>query len=270
MHRRLLGGRPGRRETASPSSSRAGGIIGRRQPAPAAAGVGWCAGRRAGGRDQPGGWIAQARAVGLAAWLSLCSSTPPAHPAPRSPRRGGPARPALHPTGPDGQLAVVEGHKHRGKTRAGWPTGALTGSLDRALSDRLGVRAGIPRPCRWKALRSDGHLAPSSAAAAFTEPRRSASAKVRSASARSVRKRPAASPAGDLLRIHRPPAPSRASRFPERQIGVWCSEPGGGCPWTPGMLRDTRSEPFCNTSPFLPPARPLRSVRYVKRCPTSN
>jgi hypothetical protein len=47
----------------------------------------------------------------------------------------------------------------------------------------------MPRPWRVKALRSDGQLVPSSAAAALTLPSSSASAKARSASVRSARKR---------------------------------------------------------------------------------
>jgi hypothetical protein len=52
-----------------------------------------------------------------------------------------------------------------------------------------GLRAGMPRPWRVKALRSDGQVVPNSAAAALTLPSRSARAKARSAAARSVRKR---------------------------------------------------------------------------------
>jgi hypothetical protein len=47
-----------------------------------------------------------------------------------------------------------------------------------------------------KALRSDGQVVPSSAAAALTLPSRSASAKARSASARSVRNRLGCQPSG--------------------------------------------------------------------------
>jgi hypothetical protein len=47
----------------------------------------------------------------------------------------------------------------------------------------------MPRPWRVKALRSDGQVVPSSAAAALTLPSCSARWKARSASARSVRKR---------------------------------------------------------------------------------
>jgi hypothetical protein len=54
----------------------------------------------------------------------------------------------------------------------------------------------MPSPWRVKALRSDGQVVPSSAAAAFTEPSCSASWKARSASPRSVRKRLGGQPLG--------------------------------------------------------------------------
>jgi hypothetical protein len=75
---------------------------------------------------------------------------------------------------PDRELAVVERHEHRVKTRRGRPARALPGRLNRALPDGLGVTAGMPSPWRANALRSDGQVVPSSVAAAFTEPSRSA------------------------------------------------------------------------------------------------
>jgi hypothetical protein len=103
---------------------------------------------------------------------------------------------AAHPRGqlltrprPDRELAVVERHKHRVQAGGGWLATALTGDLDRALADRLGAAHRHARPWRTNALRSDGQVVPGSAAAAFTEPRRSASCKARSAWARSARKR---------------------------------------------------------------------------------
>jgi hypothetical protein len=45
-----------------------------------------------------------------------------------------------------------------------------------------GLRAGMPRPWRVKALRNDGQVVPSSVAAALMLPSRSAKAKARSAS----------------------------------------------------------------------------------------
>jgi hypothetical protein len=54
----------------------------------------------------------------------------------------------------------------------------------------------MPRPWRVKALRSDGQVVPSSAAAALALPTCSASAKARSASARSAKKRVGWQPSG--------------------------------------------------------------------------
>jgi hypothetical protein len=59
-----------------------------------------------------------------------------------------------------------------------------------------GLRAGMPRPWRVNALRSDGQVVHSSTAAALTLPSRSAWAKARSASARSVRNRLGCQPSG--------------------------------------------------------------------------
>jgi hypothetical protein len=61
-----------------------------------------------------------------------------------------------------------------------------------------GLRAGMPRPWRAKALRSDGQVVPNSAAAALTLPSRSASWKARSASAGRQRTGWAASPGGSV------------------------------------------------------------------------
>jgi hypothetical protein len=66
----------------------------------------------------------------------------------------------------------VEGHKHRVQSWGGRLTGAAAGRSHGALADASGLRAGIPSPWRAKALRSDGQVAPSSAAAAFTLPSR--------------------------------------------------------------------------------------------------
>jgi hypothetical protein len=110
----------------------------------------------------------------------------PAHPLGQLPTRAS----------PDGQLAVVERHKQRVQAWRGWLPAALAGRLDRALADGLGVACRHPSPWRMKALRSDGQVVPSSAAAAFTEPRLSASWKARSASPRSARKRLGCQPSG--------------------------------------------------------------------------
>jgi hypothetical protein len=65
-----------------------------------------------------------------------------------------------------------------------------------------GLRAGMPRPWRVKALRSDGQVVPSSAAAVLTLPSCSARAKARPASARSVGTGWAASPQVSQRRTH--------------------------------------------------------------------
>jgi hypothetical protein len=73
--------------------------------------------------------------------------------------------------------------------------GALAGGGDGSLADRFGV-AGMPRPWRMKALRSDGQVVPNSFAAALTLPSCSSSWKARSASPRSGRKRLGCQPTG--------------------------------------------------------------------------
>ena len=70
----------------------------------------------------------------------------------------------------------------------GWPARRVAAAMARWRT-ASGLRAGIPKPWRANALRSDGQVVPSSAAAALTLPSRSARTKARSASARSVRKR---------------------------------------------------------------------------------
>ena len=69
---------------------------------------------------------------------------------------------------PSGEGARVEGHKHR--VQGGWGrlVAALAGGGDRPLSDGVRVARRIAKAVAGKALRSDGQLAPSSAAAAFT------------------------------------------------------------------------------------------------------
>jgi hypothetical protein len=133
--------------------------------------------------------IAQARVLGLAAWLSLCSSTTT-----RAEHRVVLA--AAHPLGqlptrarPDGELAVVERHKHRVKARGGRLAVRWRAASVARCRTASGLRAAMPSSWRVKALRSDGQVVPSSAAAALTLPSRSARAKARSASARSARKR---------------------------------------------------------------------------------
>jgi hypothetical protein len=78
---------------------------------------------------------------------------------------------------------------------AGWPVRLWAAAMARwRTASGLGV--GMPRPWRPKALRSDGQVVPSSLAAAFTLPNRSASWKARSASARSERERLGCQPSG--------------------------------------------------------------------------
>jgi len=65
--------------------------------------------------------------------------------------------------GPDRELAVVEGHKHWVQAQGGQPAATLAGRLIARWRIASGLRAGMPSPCRWKALRSDGQVVPSSA-----------------------------------------------------------------------------------------------------------
>jgi hypothetical protein len=75
---------------------------------------------------------------------------------------------------------MVERHEHRVKARDGRPAGALASGVDRALADGLGVAGRHAEPVAGEALRSDGQVVPSSAAALML-PSRSARAKARSA-----------------------------------------------------------------------------------------
>jgi hypothetical protein len=83
---------------------------------------------------------------------------------------------------------------HRVQGRRGGLTAALGGGSDGALADGLGVAGGHAQAGAGEGLRSDGQVVPSSAAAVFTDPSRSASWKARSASARSARQRLDCSP----------------------------------------------------------------------------
>ena len=120
--------------------------------------------------------VADSRAPGrTASWVELPARLPghpdePTHTARPLPLSGG-------------KSTRVERHKHRVKA-GGRPPGALAGGLNRALPDHLGVAGGHTQAVAANALRSDGQVVPSSAAAAFTLPSRSARAKARSASAR--------------------------------------------------------------------------------------
>jgi hypothetical protein len=105
--------------------------------------------------------IAHARVLGLAAWLSVCSSTTTR--APSAERRvvlGAP-----HPLGqlptrarPDREFAMVEDHKHQVKARSGRAARALAGRVDRPLADGLGVarRHAQPVPGKGFAQRRPG------------------------------------------------------------------------------------------------------------------
>jgi hypothetical protein len=146
--------------------------------------------------------IAQARVVGLRAWLSLYSSTTTLAPkvAYCSSRRthwysstGDRSRagsaPGLSATNTGSRAGV-----------AGWPLRWRAAAMARWRT-ASGLRAGMPRPCRWKALRSDGQVVASCWAAALTLPSCSASWKARSASPRSARKRLGCQPRGRRPRI---------------------------------------------------------------------
>jgi hypothetical protein len=95
----------------------------------------------------------------------------------------------------DRELIAVEGHKLWVQARRGRPVRWRAASIARWRT-ASGLRAGIPRPWRVNALRSDGQVVPSSAAAALTLPSRSARAKACSASARSTRNRLGCQPSG--------------------------------------------------------------------------
>ena len=96
--------------------------------------------------------MAQARVLGLAAWLGVQLHHHPstenrivlgaAHPLGQLPTR----------PGPDGQLAVVERHEHQVKARRGRPPAALVCGGDRALADRLGVARWHAEPVAGKGL----------------------------------------------------------------------------------------------------------------------
>ena len=101
--------------------------------------------------------------------------------------------------------ARVEGRNTGSKLGvAGWPVRWRAAAMARCqMASGLGVS--MPSPWRVKALRSDGQVVPSSLAAALTLPSCSASWTVRSAWARSVRKR-----------LGCQPTPSRARSAPCR------------------------------------------------------
>jgi hypothetical protein len=55
----------------------------------------------------------------------------------------------------------IEGHEHRVQGLGGRLAAALAGGGDGALATASGLRAGMPRPWRVKAFRSDGQVVPS-------------------------------------------------------------------------------------------------------------
>jgi hypothetical protein len=157
--------------------------------------------------------IAHARALGLAAWLSLCNSI--THPRPQHCvvlRTADPLSQLPAGPGPDRELAVVEHHKHRDQAGGGRPAAALADRLGCALADGLGVAGGHAEAVAGEALRSDGQVVPSSFAAALTLPSCWASWKARSAWARSVRKRLGRQPT-HCWASHGPLATESARRF---------------------------------------------------------
>jgi hypothetical protein len=150
----------------------------------------WYVGQPAGGARSARRAIAHTRCWAWSRGFRCAIPPPPGRRGRRSPRHDAPARPALHPSAPGWEACRgVERHKHRIQARSGRLSTALAGRGNRPLADPLGLRAGMPSPWRVKALRSDGQVVPSSAAAALTLPSRSASWKARSASVRSERKR---------------------------------------------------------------------------------
>jgi hypothetical protein len=121
--------------------------------------------------------IAQARVVGWRAWLSLYSSTTTLAPSVAycSSRRihwyssaGDRSR-----AGRKSGLRATNTGSRGGE--AGWPLRWRAAATARWRT-ASGLRVGMPRPWRVKALRSDGQVVPSSTAAALTLPSRSASA----------------------------------------------------------------------------------------------
>jgi hypothetical protein len=147
------------------------------------------------------------------------------------------------------ELALVERHEHQVWRRRGRLADVAAGRGDGALATASGLRAGIPSPWRWKALRSDGQVVPSSAAAALTLPSRSANWKARTASPRSARKRLGCQPRGwrrprsafgserllsevdrRTVRHHRADAASAGSRNLEGAPSRAARGPGAWCP----------------------------------------
>jgi hypothetical protein len=118
---------------------------------------------------------------------SRCTARPPRwRPRWRTAPRGGPTGTA-RPLTVGGEGARIERSKHRAQGRGGRPARRLAVAIARWRT-ASGLRAGMPRPWRVKALRSDSQIVPRWVAA-LTLPSRSANAKARSASPRSARNR---------------------------------------------------------------------------------
>src|SRR5829696_8630361 len=134
--------------------------------------------------------IAQARVVGWRARLSLLSSTTTL--APKMAYSSSRRTHWCSSAGDRGRAGSACGLRaaNTGSSGgvAGWPLRWWAAATARCRT-ASGLRVGMPRPWRVKALRSDGQVVPSSVAAALTLPSCSASWKARSASARSARKR---------------------------------------------------------------------------------
>jgi hypothetical protein len=111
----------------------------------------------------------------------------------RTAPRGGPTGTA-RPLTVGGEGARIERSKHRAQGRGGRPARRLAVAIARWRT-ASGLRAGMPRPWRVKALRSDSQVVPRWVAA-LTLPSRSANAKARSASPRSARNRLGCQPSG--------------------------------------------------------------------------
>jgi hypothetical protein len=220
-----------------PSWSGVGGISGRRQSSPARAWVGWCArpgrpvtlaalltldlaamGAVGAAGDRPG---AGAGLSGVALGVQLHH-----HPGAQGRVVLGPPHPLGQlPTGPgpDGKLAAVGRPTSTGSRLgvAGRPVRWRAALIARCRT-ASGLLAGMPRPCRRKALRRDGQGVPNSAAAVITEPSRSARAKYA---------RPRPGRPGSGWAASPPAAPAPAGPTARRRP----SGPRGGCPGTAGL-----------------------------------
>jgi hypothetical protein len=109
----------------------------------------------------------------------------------------------------------LRGHKHRVQSRGERLAAALAGCGDRPLADGFGVAGWHAKLVRPKALRSDGHVVPSSWAAALMLPSRSASWKAR---------QPRRGPKGSGWAASPAAAPAQAGPTARRRLSA---RPGG-------------------------------------------